>query len=133
MTKVSVFVLSILTSFAFNHLAQAKQITCSSKKEVELYFSTVQINFAADIKNNVTLENISLSLVGDSKMGGRENRVEGKATKKYVRFSLYGDHVCSYKLTLRKGFENFKTTTAYLDAFCEDNHNSAHKLSCKLN
>lgn len=133
MSKVSTFTLLVLANLAFTSVANAAQISCTTDKEVELYFSSGYIRLTADIKNNVTLENLSLSLIGDAKMGGRENLIEGKTTKKYVRFSLYGDHVCSYKLTLRKHFATYKTTTAYLDAFCEENHNSAHRLKCKIN
>lgn len=125
--------LSIAALLFIAPAANADELLCASKKEEALYFSTGQVRLVAEIASPTLLSRISLQTTGSDKLGFRgTEEVEGKASDRYVRFSLGGDAWCSYRLALPVAFMTKETTTAFLDAFCEEGVKSEVRLYCRV-
>lgn len=111
--------------------ASAKDISCSSKKNESLYFTTGQVSFTARVDTTTALSFASLSTTGSSNLGSNDEEVDGKIQGRYVRFQM-ADAWCSYKITFPSDFETRKTTPMFLDASCEASSKASILLTCSV-
>jgi hypothetical protein len=126
------FLIAFLFSMNTASAVQAAQLLCASKKNESLYYGSGQILLLANIHSENELGNLEMTFTGDSVLGAKETIVTGTSKGKYTKFNLYGDPLCSYKLTLFQGFAAEKATTAFLDAYCDDGSTNEIKLSCSI-
>lgn len=127
------FLIAFLFSMSIASAVQAAQLLCASKKNESLYYGSGQILLVANIQSENQLGNLEMTFTGDGVLGATETVVTGTSKGKYTKFNLYGDPLCSYELTLFQGFASEKaSTTAFLDAFCDDGTKNEIKLSCLI-
>ncbi len=111
--------------------ASATDITCSSKKNESLYFTTGQVLFTAQVDTTTALSFASLSTTGSSALGANDEEVDGKIQGRYVRFQM-ADSWCSYKITFPVDFATRKSTPMFLDASCEARSKANILLTCSI-
>lgn len=117
--------------------AQADTLRCASKKNETLYYTDGQL--LLEVKNvagETLLLNASLTLKPADKLGSQDSKLEGtiSGAGKWVRFNMFGDAWCSYRLALPRGFnEKTESFPAFVDASCEENSNYSIRLNCRMN
>lgn len=117
--------------------AETPKIFCASKKGEHIYYgSDGQIFLTAESLSDDHIANVMLEHRPDDKYGSRERGVRlGKLSRdgRYIRFGLDGDAWCTYKITLPSDYRGRTGSfPLFLDAYCEENTNSSHRLSCKI-
>ena len=116
--------------------AQASTLKCASKKDEHLYYTDGQLLLVVKkVAGETLLLDSSLSLRPEGKLGSNDAKLEGSitGTGKWIRFSMYGDAWCSYRLALPRGFtEKTESFPAFVDAYCEENSNYTVRMNCRL-
>ena len=116
--------------------AQADTLKCASKKDEHLYYTDGQLLLVVkDVAGETLLFDSSLTLKPEGKLGSEDKKLEGTIAGegKWIRFNMYGDAWCSYRLALPRGFSDKREAfPAFVDAYCEENSNYSIRMSCKI-
>ncbi len=126
----------LFSIFMLGTLANAETLQCMSKKGEHIYYGgDGQIVLTASVISSELLHNVNFTLVPENKYGSREpGPAQGRVRGGFVKFSLYGDAWCEYRISIPKDFR-LRTNgkfPLFLDAYCEEHTNSNHRLNCKL-
>jgi hypothetical protein len=113
--------------------ANAKSITCTSKKGEQIYYTEGQLVLNSEIVNATTLEGGEFVVLPKDKLWTNIERAEAVTRNGYSRFVIGGDAWCSYRLALPEDFlSRTGKFNAFLDAYCEENSNSSHRVGCRI-
>lgn len=129
----------LLLAFTFAGLqaAQADTLRCASKKNETLYYTDGQLLLEVkNVASETLLMETSLSLQPEGKLGSQDKKLEGRISGagKWIRFNMFGDAWCSYRLALPRGFSTkTESFAAFVDATCEENSNYSIRLNCRMN
>ncbi len=124
----------ILLIFVMGMSAHAETLECRSSGPESIYYTEGTIRVKAIVIGDAALNRIEMDVTrGNLGFGPEDQITEGRETPNYVKFWLGADAWCNYRGTLPKNFRSRpKMFPMFMDAYCEENTNSSHRLICKL-
>lgn len=132
MKKIT-FLISVLAGIAFSGFgAHAATLVCASKKDAHIYFTDGQVRLAALFQNESQLRNVNMTFSELLGSGDAVSKGVLSKNRKWVRYVLSGDALCSYRLMLPIGYSKAQRFGGMLDSFCEENSNYSVPLACAI-
>lgn len=126
------FAIALLAVFLIGTMVNAETLNCRTVAAESIYYSEGVIQLTAEIVSDSVLKNAELRVLqtnlGSHTPGQIRSHVEGA----YKKFDLESDTWCNYQISLSNRFRarGPKRLPLWLDAFCEANTHSKHRLIC---
>jgi hypothetical protein len=115
----------------FSMFSQASELLCASKSGETIYYADGQIKITAQVNSPTHLSRLSLH-ISDGNVGFSNEDVRGQVRGNWVRFQA-SDAWCDYTIVMPRTFRVRTSFKMFLDARCDENTNSSHRLNCRMN